>query len=191
MRLVVESESSRSLPLNGGVSVARAAGGRVVVGESDGAAADPLAAIVPCPGERAREALLILAPGVRATVEGFPCLPAHVLSDREEIVVEGVRLRFGAYEAQTARAYGADEPARRCGRCGLGFEVGQIVVPCPRCDALFHHDPALASGGESQADASSAPKTLDCDRLEDKCPACDGSRSAMLWTPAEGESRDA
>jgi len=187
-----DSKDARTLPLNGGLEAVRGAGGRIVVREFRyGDAASRLALFVPCPGERAREALVILAPDARATIEGFPCLPAQLVSDGEEIVVEGLRMLFGAYEAQPAREYGSEEPPRRCARCASTITVGQVVAPCPRCGALFHHDPTIAIPDDAQLAAGSAPNALDCDHLDDNCPSCGGSRAAMLWTPADKESRDA
>ena len=101
-----------------------------------------------------------------ADVNGCAALPFHVLDHRDEIRVDGKLYYIGA--ASPAEPYPFEPADQRilCARCGDEPVAPELVLRCPLCDALHHHD---------------------CFDYEPTCGAC---KRATSWMPDSLEENE-
>jgi hypothetical protein len=132
----------------------------------EGARAKALATLLPL----GREAVLLAGADARILVNGEPVLGVTVLEERDEVLLDGESLFFGAGNAAAPRAFAAEDGAQRCGRCHRVLHPGDEVVECGRCSGL-HHEGRPAAEEEALLCWSHAPV----------CGVCQHDRSG--WTP--------
>jgi hypothetical protein len=103
----------------------------------------------------------LLARGA-ARVNGEPCLPIHILSDRDEISIAGLRFCIGIETPPAAEPFRAGTRTVRCARCLDGLVESEPAVVCPRCGA-HHHAP--------------------CWTYDTRCQKCAFKTDCSAWTP--------
>ena len=116
------------------------------------------------------------AVGVPCLLNGFPPLAASVLEERDEVIVGGEVLYFGAHGlAETERFVAEDAPVR-CSRCKAEIKGGDEVARCPACRAV-HHEGALAERPEEVRSCFSY--------FGEPCAACGRTIEEFRWSPKE------
>jgi hypothetical protein len=106
-----------------------------------------------------RWALLSRGP---ASVNGRPCLPLHVLADRDEVAVGGRRFCISLTSQAEVVSFRATSRRVRCARCLGVLQDGDEIVECPRC-RTHRHSPCWA--------------------YDTICQTCGFTTGAASWTP--------
>jgi hypothetical protein len=173
--LACESEWEREEIYDAGLSLGCTSEGRLEI--APGVSEDALAMIVPFEENRVwRAALLTRAGGGPCLLNGFPPLAASVLEERDELIVGGEVLYFGAHGlAETERFVAEDAPVR-CPRCKAEIQSGDEVARCPACRAA-HHEGALAERPEEVRACFSY--------FGEPCAACRRTMEEFRWSPEE------
>ncbi len=148
-----------------GLSLLRRSDGLDLV---EGAEAGALARVMPL----ARRAVLLGGKGARILVNGEVVLGVRVLEERDELLVDGEPLFFGAMRATSPRPFRAGDGAQRCGRCKRLLHPEDAVIQCGNCFA-FHHEGKPAQEADE----------LLCWSHADTCGVCRSDHSS--WTPGE------
>jgi hypothetical protein len=142
-----------------------------------GVSEDAPAVIVPFEENRVwRAALLTRAGRVTCLLNGFPPLAATVLEERDELIVDGQVLYFGAHGLAVREHFVAEGTPALCPRCKVEIAAGDEVARCPACRAV-HHEGALAERPE---------ESLRCfSYFGEPCGACRRTVEELRWSPEE------
>jgi hypothetical protein len=106
----------------------------------------------------------LLASGTDITVNGFPAMPLCILTDKDELRVDGEVVYFSVESAWTAVPF--KEPNQIfCARCKGAIKRDGMSVQC-RCGAWFH-----------QSDA------IQCWTYDVRCSSCDQPTTGISWLP--------
>jgi hypothetical protein len=185
----------RQVAIDAGLRVGRDAGGRMIAG---GDVVEPLGTVVRFAEHGRARAALIVKGGARLAVNGFPALPARVLSDRDEIAAPSdpeAAVVFTACAPAHVRPFVAGAHPERCGRCRQELGTGDASVRCPACGVVYHEGrlavpragTGAAAGGEPAGGGSGARgETRACWSYDARCGVCRRERAEMAWTPAAG-----
>ena len=120
--------------------------------------------------------LLTRAGGVTCLLNGFPPLAATVLEERDELIVDGQVLYFGAHGLAVTERFVAEGAPALCPRCKAEIAAGDEAARCPACRAV-HHEGARAEKPEESRRCFSY--------FGEPCGACGRSVEDLLWSPEE------
>ena len=88
--------------------------------------------------------VLMAGAGADARVNGVPAVEGiRVLSDRDELVVNGQRRYFSTEVLARVTAGPARETPPLCPRCQQAIQTGSEAVRCPHCGVWHHESAAL------------------------------------------------
>jgi hypothetical protein len=99
---------------------------------------------------------------LNARVNGRPCLPLHILADRDEVAVAGGRFCISLQSQPALVSFRAGSRKVRCARCLDQLCESDQAVKCPRCGA-HHHAP--------------------CWTYDTRCQKCEFPTDGTWWTP--------
>lgn len=127
--------------------------------------------LVPASGDGGPAWMLIAGPARAVSVCGRPlALGVRVLSDRDEIRVEGVGTMFFSTETLARiEPFPHADRGFHCARCKLALEPGAPAVRCPAC-GVWHHQ------AERRGCWTYAPACAMCDQATDPV-------AGFRWTP--------
>jgi hypothetical protein len=170
-----DSEFRRSEIPDGGLTLRRSASGGVKLVRARGAHAEDVARIVPFVENEARQAALIVAPGVRdLTLGGLRPVDVCVLAERDEIVLGGSRAYF---TTRSPLVVSRHEHDACCGVCGDPVR-GCEVIACTHCAAVTHAGAVL--DGDPR----------DCFEHRGSCPGCGLRKQDFEWMPENAIEED-
>jgi len=142
-----------------------------------GVADRAVAVVVPFQENRVwRAALLMRAGGGACLLNGYPTLAAAVLEERDELIVDGHVLYFGAHGRAVTESFPEGGDAALCPRCRGEIAAEDEVMRCPACRAA-HHEGALAEKPEEIRQCFSY--------FGEPCAVCGCSAEELHWSPEE------